>query len=355
MEKNVTNNFFYGKNESKIINGVAIILMMIHHFFGFPNWLLPNNSFEYIFPIEQTSIPQILANFGKICVSIYAFNSGFIFGKKKSNFDTIKKRFLRGFNFLISYWSIFILFIIYASITHEKIPLGLNFFFNLIGLNTAPHMPFVNVVFSWYVAFYLFWLISAPLFSKVFNKINKKFHDVILLILICILIKFIIIKIPLLTFISPTGAAITGFLCAKYNTFEWLSSHLKINWWNAILILILLITIRENLALINIVQIGFEDGVLSTIFIFIIISIYTRYKLKKTAALFSFLGIYSMNLWYLHGIFFTGNCNLQWILYLPSFWILILIWGIIILLPLAILCNKLQNLTKNSFTFYSSI
>ncbi len=82
MEKNVTNNFFYGKNESKIINGVAIILMMIHHFFGFPNWLLPNNSFEYIFPIEQTSIPQILANFGKICVSIYAFNSGFIFEKK---------------------------------------------------------------------------------------------------------------------------------------------------------------------------------------------------------------------------------------------------------------------------------
>ena len=50
-----------------------------------------------------------------------------------------------------------------------------------------------------------------------------------------------------------------------------------------------------------------------------------------------------MNLWFLHGIFFTGSRPLQIWLYYPEYPFLIFILGIILLLPLAIGCDYIQK------------
>ena len=38
-------NRIFDKNMSIMIKGVAIILMLFHHFFGFPNWIIQGNMF----------------------------------------------------------------------------------------------------------------------------------------------------------------------------------------------------------------------------------------------------------------------------------------------------------------------
>lgn len=56
--------------------------------------------------------------------------------------------------------------------------------------------------------------------------------------------------------------------------------------------------------------------------------------IKKCLA---FLGKYSLEIWFLHAIFFIGNVKVQKIAYWPKVDILILIWTILLLIPFAML------------------
>lgn len=55
------------------------------------------------------------------------------------------------------------------------------------------------------------------------------------------------------------------------------------------------------------------------------------------------VGSLSMNIWFLHGIFFSGHCVLQPLLYLPKYSILVVVWGLTLLLPAAWLISRLQK------------
>lgn len=332
----------YKKEEAKIINGIAIILMLIHHFFGFPEFLTHSNKFSYIFTFCNISFPQLLAAFGKICVGLFAFNSGYATWQKRMEYNKYKNVLLRGAIFLISYWFICTLFICYAKIMDERVPDFSNFCLNIFGINTTPSAPYVNVAFAWYVTFYLFWLSIVPFILSIFQRRNS-FFDIILLIIICFITNGAMEFTYYLNFINPLGTAICGLLCAKYNLFERLSKHININWWIALSIITTLIFTRQGLIFINAYHLGFEDGLFSFILIFTLLSIINRYKLTRTKSFMLTLGIYSMNIWYLHGIFFTGQCSIQKVLYFPQYWLLILLWGIFILLPLAFFCDRIQK------------
>lgn len=334
---------FYNKTEATIISGIAIVLMLIHHFFGFPEYLVNNNEYSYAFAFKDISIPRLLAAFGKIYVGLFAFNSGYVLWKKSSEYNDYKRIMIRGGQFLSSYWIICILFICYAIIANEKAPNFHDLLLNLFGINTDPSAPYVNVAFAWYVSFYLFWLVISPVLLYIFKRTKHTLSDILLLFVFCLAIKLLIKHVPLCYFIYPLGISVSGLLCAKYILFERLSQQIKLNWWSALTIVIVIIFVRQGLLLINLYHIGFEDGLFSFIFIFTLISVFHRYKLSKIKTFMLLLGSYSMNIWYLHGIFFTGDRPLQWILYYPHYWILIILWGIILLLPVAMICKYLQQ------------
>lgn len=54
------------------------------------------------------------------------------------------------------------------------------------------------------------------------------------------------------------------------------------------------------------------------------------------------LGALSMPLWFLHGLFFT-QLPLQWLLYLPHLSVLVLLWGLVLLIPVAMVVKWLQG------------
>ena len=54
-------------------------------------------------------------------------------------------------------------------------------------------------------------------------------------------------------------------------------------------------------------------------------------------------GANSMNIWFLHGLFFTASRPLQPLLYLPRVPLLIVAWGLLVLLPLSMACGVVQR------------
>lgn len=142
-----------GKDEALLISGCAILMMIIHHFFGFKEFLVNGNSYVSLFSIGGIEFECILAAFGKLCVAIFAFCSGYAIWVVSSQYTSWPRIFKRIGKFLQAYWIICILFIVFGLCLGLRTPSIKDFGLNLIGLGTGPFSPYVNVVFSWYVAF----------------------------------------------------------------------------------------------------------------------------------------------------------------------------------------------------------
>ena len=63
--------------------------------------------------------------------------------------------------------------------------------------------------------------------------------------------------------------------------------------------------------------------------------------------LMSLLGKYSLEIWFLHAIFFIGSESVQKIAYWPKYSVLILPWTLCILLPVAVMFQKVKALLTN--------
>lgn len=81
---------------SRYIKAIAIIMMVIHHFFAFPDRWLESNLFITGGYIGGKPVEQMLGEMCKLCVCIFAFISGYgtyISLKKRVTFE---KRILYG-------------------------------------------------------------------------------------------------------------------------------------------------------------------------------------------------------------------------------------------------------------------
>ncbi len=81
-----TQTFKYGKDEAKMIAGIAIILMFFHHMFGFPNYLRPDVSWNGIPIFGSYKLEYIFAQFAKVCVALFAFNTGYAMYTSSASF-----------------------------------------------------------------------------------------------------------------------------------------------------------------------------------------------------------------------------------------------------------------------------
>lgn len=129
--------FLFGKQEAQIISGCAILMMIIHHFFGFKEFLVNGNSYVSLFSIGGIEFECMLAAFGKLCVAIFAFCSGYAIWVVSSQYTSWPRIFKRIGKFLQAYWIICILFIVFGLCLGLRVPSIKNFELNLIGLGTG--------------------------------------------------------------------------------------------------------------------------------------------------------------------------------------------------------------------------
>lgn len=333
-------NFYLDKNLSMFFKGIAIILMVFHHAFAFPNWYINGISYpelsDYILYIKNISAIFV--------VPVFAFLTGwsYFFHKDKSYKYSLKKIII----FLMNYWIIYSLFLIIAIfICDYKVNIFISFL-ELIGIKRE------IMTFNWYVCFYIFIMLFLPMYVKYFPK--KSFIiDILVIIFIEILIKkYLYAFTPLLSGIIANNllSAIAGYLCAKYAIME--------NFYNTIAIIHNPV-IRKVLAyltifLLLIIYTNQPDIFINLNIIYTIVFIMAVFctKIYKSTILdkiFKFLSVHSMNIWFLHCIFFSENTRLifQPIAYFLHIPILVIFWILFICLILSLILNRIQFIIVN--------
>lgn len=335
------------REETKIAKGGGIILMMFHHLFLFSDRLSEDIKWISIFSFKGQPIELYIASFGKICVGIFLFLSGYGIYKNYENGKSIKDCvFSRLKNCYICYWKVFLVLVPIGFLFYnKKFEFG-EFLDNLTGWS-ASYNP------EWW--FFKVWIIII-LFSPFFLS-NKKSEDKILTDIIKLLFfsAFIrtaipsILNLPVFKEFYSTilvleicniliwlPSFLMGIYFAKYRIIQRIRNKVKeINSLFLIIlyvsIIILLFFLRQRLF-----ASVYYDYIFSPIFVFCFVEIINKIHIEK---LLKSVGVYSTQMWLIHSFF--CYYYFQKIVFYPKISIFIVIWLIILSLSSAIIIEKI--------------
>ncbi len=311
------------KKQSSVLYGTAILLMLYFHLFGAPG--LPDTEYVSVlnFAGGGINLERALSWFGRICVGIYAFISGYgmyrslvkvkahegTFWKRLKNiYSSIVKRILV---FMRKYWLVFCIFV----------PIG----FALGVYKTDGILPLIENIVSlrydyngawWYVMQYIFMILLVPAVDLFFDFLfAKKCRTIktfaVLAVQFAFYAAFFLLVFPLYKNAAYyTAIFVIGYLCSRFDLFSKLIEKIPggapsyiIGW-----ALIAAAFLTRTLLAKNPGHIG-SDVVLAPAFCFAV-CLLTRKSGKITGA-FAWLGKYSVYMWLTHNFF--------WLYFFPEF------------------------------------
>lgn len=358
-------NFFIDKKASVMIKGLAIILMFIHHFFGFPSWIAEENMYSgWVF--HGIVLEEVLGQVCKICVSLFAFISGYALYINQHNYSRMKDFFKKAANLLFQYWIIFILFIGAGILFKEPLPSLERFIAQCFGTCIATGFTWkynvsIHPVFAWYVSFFLLFLLLHPVLRKL-SRYNFGVDNIIFLFVFHFGYALISVQslIPvswdvdaiLYRFATWGHIGMIGYLFAKYRVF------IKIDYFLRKFLPSWLLAVGCFIASLTIVYARYKSGnyfirtfsldtVYTPLLIYAYITVLKAIHVKWLCKGLQLLGTYSMNMWFLHGIFFSPNLTFQHLAYWGTYPIVILVWTLAVTMlcsiPISYLQRKLQK------------
>lgn len=224
---------FASRENIKMLQGISIMLMVFHHLFGFSDRI----SVPYYAPFDFKFIhlETILAYWGRICVAIFSFCSGY--GLYQKNTKIVQKKkwtLLIGYKeifysikkFYFCYWMIFITFVPYGFYKriYEFVPL--QFVKNVLGIACTYNKEW------WYVYTYLRLLVVFPLlFYFAVIMIKKGYRKSFLSVSIAVIfLLFFILRISddiKTGFLTCFLSFYIGMLVAEFNIFEKIFCRVK--------------------------------------------------------------------------------------------------------------------------------
>lgn len=146
-------------NKSNYLKGIAIILMLVHHLFAYPSRISPDITVYHM--VDSVNIEMFVGLFGKICVSMFLFLSGYGFSLKTE--VTFKYIWGKLKNLYISYWIVLFIFVPIGILYFpgERYSLSPSLFFeNLIGIKSTYNSEW------WFFKLYVLYVLSLPLLSR---------------------------------------------------------------------------------------------------------------------------------------------------------------------------------------------
>lgn len=331
------------KQESTAIKGVALIMMIIHH--SWNTTLVGHLSLMLATPPEK--IFDIISGQCKLCVAVFAFLSGWIFWELKEKFCSYRYIARKCIQFLIAYWVVVLCFVLIGIISSDNMPDIQTFMFNLFGFKVGAkeimHYDYVNVVFAWYVRFYVCVLLTTPIILRLISKERIHYSVLILVSILLCLITFhresFILKDVLHIYFQWIPCVLVGIFCNKY---KWMNSMQDKNKYILFFFFIALLCLRfKKMTFYGDISLDF---VLVVFFIYYLKLIFECMN-KKNVWFHSlvFLGSLSMNLWYCHSIFFIPSHKWTWMIRYTDNCILIIVSIILLSVPFAVICEYIQN------------
>ncbi len=334
--------FSFTKEHTEIIKGIAIILMLFHHLFGFPEWYAEGVSYIGI-PLRANTLEYAIGQFGHICVSLFAFITGYgmFFTYKKGSI--VKKSFKKGYSFLVCYWLVLFGIAIPVNLALGKTDITVRLIIE--NMFTYDH---TLVSFAWYVRFYLAMLITLPIFY--FMMTDKAYFIIPVFLFLPAGANYLLSTISSANFFVVKGVyfameyflwitpALMGLCFAKYGLFEKLGkafSYLKkgeILACTALLLILMYFRAYKE----DTVGIIFSfDSFYAPLFIFFACRITDKMP-KITHSFLKLMGKHSANIWFIHSLFFFRTAQLMKYAYAPKASVLIVAWVIALCLILSL-------------------
>lgn len=284
----------------------------------------------------------------KICVSVFAFLTGYFYcyNAKKTVGYSVKKIT----DFYIGYITVFLVLLIPAFLLNVYSFSFPSFFLEFFALKRP------NMIFCWYVVFYVTVMMLLPFIKKPLDKCP----------IFVFLLAFVIpttLSLFTNTFISDNASLIrqildnlfwipsvmSGFLFARFDLFAKFREFLytKNRFLNIVIDLVIMFTAMMSR------RTSVYDFAIAPLFIYGLVDICHQVKHKKIFLPIKIIGKYSMLMWFIHCIFFNV-CKeyTQPILYYPHNPILVSIWGIFMCLTASIALKPLIDCIikfKNKF------
>lgn len=337
---------FISKDEAVIIQAFAVLMMVFHHLFTFPERI----AFDYVsfFDFPSIHFELIFAAFCKICVAVFAFSSGYGLYKLASNKFTTSKYDLgkickssakRVLNFYSIYWTVFILLIPYGFYIGA---------FKFIPLTFVKNVFAISINYNgewWYATYYLIFLILFPILFYFIKRFNAKF---VYLIWIAITLATTCLIFLNLHFGKPVSTRVVtylfcflwGSLFVKYSVFEKADKIIKKS-------VITKIAFALIVCIVMVVRLRFITNYdYDYVFVpFLIYAMLCLIKAKwfnsKIKCVFMFIGKYTTYIWLVHTFF--AYYYFQELTYMPKYSLLIFIWDVVLSLATGILLNIIHS------------
>lgn len=299
------------KNDSKILKCIAICLMVFHHLFAFPERI----TVEYIniFDFSFFHFETLLSYFGRICIAMFVFVSGygmskqFFYDTNTSVLEQYKRTIKKLWKFYTMYWIIMLVTLPYGFIKGiYKFEL-ISFIKNVIGLNCSYNAEW------WYVWFYIKLLLLFPLIIRTVNWVMEKSKSISIILVLLLSVITIFFKQDF----SYWMIVIISIGIVKYSLFDRLYHKIENKVSISIIGCICCFFLRTYIPL-NI------DLILSIFFCFFIVAIRREIKIKNHIESFCLkVGNYSMYIWLIHSFFcyyyfqnFTYSFYVSWIIFI---------------------------------------
>lgn len=144
------------KDESNYIKGIAIILMFTHHLFAFDSRIPDLSALIHVF--DSFNIEKLIGVYGKLCVPIFLFVSGY--GFSVINRIDQSYYFKKVMSIYKSVWLVFLIFIPLCIIVFDvpRVTLNVKFLFlNFFGLSSSFNGEW------WFLLPYILLVMMTPL------------------------------------------------------------------------------------------------------------------------------------------------------------------------------------------------
>lgn len=333
---------YFDHKTISIIKGIALIFMFIHHMLTCPHYFIDGISYPSLM-----SFVEHYQNPFKLCVPVFAFVTGYCyyFGKDKSLKYSLKKIT----NLLIVYWTIYILFLMIATITGTYAFDWKNVIYELLAIR-RPVM-----IFCWYVLFYCTAMLLMP-FIRCYLDQGKAKAVILGIIIPVVACQMIILRfhneilmevVDNIQYWFP--CMVTGYVFARYSVFaEIMDPIFKNNHQSIIIKILIWITMaftafdgRYYASWFTIISVNFRGELIdipfnmdifyAPLFVYGISNLISIIPWKKILVIPEEIGKYSLHMWLLHCIFFNVSKEIfQPILYLPRNPVLVICWGLML-------------------------
>lgn len=357
------NTSIFTKEKSKIMYGVAIGLMCYLHLFKSPGVLDPQ--MVSVFDIAHIDFlsSEKVAWFGKICVAIYSFISGYgvCIGTSRNWEDgDIKNYFFASYNYIlkhifkfyIKYWIVFLSFeTIFALIGGRMNFLSIkSFLLNFIGLKFDCNGAW------WYVRNYVFMMMVYPIAAvmyKIFPLPERCKERIFIVGLLEFVVLYYMSDHILISKITNSTTVIylllfmLGAMCYKHKYFDIIEMVVRSKVIGLILILLASLAIRFLLA--DSASYNIIDIIIIIPFIYSCSELISKTKIFKK--LTCILGYYSTYIWLIHCFFFNEKfkCVIIFSHFTVSTWFSLILISVLVSILLDIIYKSIIGCDKLSF------